>query len=319
MSQPPASSQLTRGYLICITGTVIWSTTAIFIGYLIQTYQIPPLVLAFWRDLGVALALGLVFLFFHPSLLRLERRFIALMVLYGLVLALFNSLWTASVALNGAAVSTVLAYSSAAYTALLAWRFFGETLTPAKIGAVVLSLTGCVLVSGAYDPAAWQVNLLGIVTGLLSGLAFASYSLMGKLSIRRNIPPWTVMLYAFGFAAVFLLVFNWLPIQWNGQPSNGNLFWLGDAWLGWLVLLLLAIGPTIGGYGLYTVSLSYLPASVANLIATLEPAMTATWAFLLLGETLTVVQVLGSSLIILGVILLRLSEDRSLATSASTA
>ena len=74
------------------------------------------------------------------------------------------------------------------------------------------------------------------------------------------------------------------------------------------MLALLAVGPTLGGYGLYTVSLTHLPAATANLIATLEPAMTAGLAFLFLGERLTLPQFLGGSLVLTGVLLLRLSE-----------
>jgi len=68
------------------------------------------------------------------------------------------------------------------------------------------------------------------------------------------------------------------------------------------------VGPTIGGFGFYMLSMGYLPASVANLIATLEPALTAILAYLLLKEQLTPEQLAGSGLILLGVILLRLRE-----------
>jgi drug/metabolite transporter (DMT)-like permease len=71
------------------------------------------------------------------------------------------------------------------------------------------------------------------------------------------------------------------------------------------MLVALALGPTIGGYGLYGVSLTYLSASAANLIATLEPTMTAALAYFLLGETFTTQQVVGSILVLLGVVILR--------------
>jgi len=311
IKKPRTVSRLTRGYLICVTATVFWSTTAIFIRYLTETYHLPPLVLAFWRDLSLAIALGLVFALFNPLRLHLEKRHWGFMVLYGLVLSFFNSLWTVSVALNGAAVSTVLAYSSAAFTAVLGWWFLSESLGPMKILAVTLSLLGCIFVSGAYDLAAWGVNPLGIITGLASGMLFAVYNLMGKTSSERKINPWTVLVYAFGIAAIFLFCFTrisaWLP----AGVGSTNLFWLGDAWLGWIVLITLAVGPTVGGFGLYTVSLGYLPASVANVIATLEPVMTAILAFFLLGEHFTPPQWIGSLLIIAGVIVLRISEGRA--------
>jgi drug/metabolite transporter (DMT)-like permease len=305
-----SSSRLTQGYLICILGTCIWSLTAIFIRFLTERYDLPPLVLAFWRDLIVFLGLGLVLAVFARRRLFVDRRHLGFLALYGLLLAVFNSLWTASVALNGAAVSTVLAYSSAAFTAVLGWRLFGESLNGTKILAVCLSLLGCVFVSGAYTAEAWRLNPLGTITGLVSGLAFAGYSLMGKSSAERQIYPWSALLYSFGFAALFLLCFNLLQGLLPGQ-SRADLFYLGNAWVGWLVLIVLAVGPTIGGYGLYTVSLTYLPASVANLIATMEPAMTAILAYILLDERLTLAQLLGSGLILLGVIVLRLSEGRS--------
>lgn len=306
------SSRLTQGYLICLLGTLFWSFTAIFIRYLTVNFALPPLVLAFWRDLFVFLILGSILLLFAPSHLRLPKGQIGFLVVYGLILSVFNSLWTFSVALNGAAVSTVLAYSSAAFTAVLGWRFFGERLGSVKILAVSLSLLGCVFVSGAYSLAAWRLNALGIFTGLLSGVAFAAYSLMGKSSSERQIYPWTALLYTFGIAAVFLLAYNllqgFLPV--GMVSSSANLFYLGNAWIGWFVLIALAAGPTIGGYGLYTVSLTYLPASVANLIATLEPAMTAGLAYLFLGERLSGPELFGSALIISGVIILRLGEGR---------
>jgi drug/metabolite transporter, DME family len=97
-------------------------------------------------------------------------------------------LWTVAVALDGAAVATVLAYSSLAFTALLAWRIFAERLSRAKIAAIVFSLVGCILVSGAYDLAVWQINPVGIVAGLLAGVAFAAYSVMGRAAAQRSMP-----------------------------------------------------------------------------------------------------------------------------------
>jgi drug/metabolite transporter (DMT)-like permease len=308
--KPKSVARLTRGYGICLIATVLWSTTAIFIRYLTETYRMPPLVLAFWRDIILAAALLLVFVFFAPHRLRLERAHIPFMIAYGLILALFNSLWTISVALNGAAVSTVLAYSSAAFTAVLGWKLFNESLGWQKIGAVTLSLLGCVFVSGAYDLSAWLVNPLGVVTGLASGMAFAAYSLMGKGALGKNINPWTVLFYAFGIGALFIFSFNLFHLKLPAGVASPDLFWLGGALAGWVVLISLAIGPTIGGYGLYTVSLTYLPASVANVIATLEPAMTAALAFAILGERFTPPQWVGSALIVSGVIVLRLGEQR---------
>jgi drug/metabolite transporter (DMT)-like permease len=306
----PKKSHLTRGYTIALISAGFLSTTAIFIRYLTQTYQLPALVLACWRDFFVFLTLLPILALGRRVPLRVSRAHLGYLVLFGLVLAIFNSLWTLSVSLNGAAVSTVLAYCSAGFTALLGWWFLKERLDWGKLLAVALSLGGCVLVSGALDPAAWRLNLLGIITGILSGLWYAIYTLMGRSASNRGVNPWTALVYTFGFAAVFLLAFNLLSGgHIPGAASRpADFFWLGKAWIGWGVLFVLAAGPTVAGFGLYNVSLTYLPSSVANLVVTLEPAFTAVIAYLLLGERLTWIQIYGSLLILGGVVFLRVYE-----------
>ena len=162
--------------------------------------------MAFWRDVFVVLTLLPVLGLLRPVLLRIKRQHLSYLIAYGFLLAIFNALWTLSVALNGAAISTVLVYCSAGFTALLGWWFLKERLDWAKLLAVGLSLGGCVLVSGALDPAARQSNLVGILTGTLSGLCYAIYSLMGRSASQRGLHPWTTLLYTFGFATVFLLI-----------------------------------------------------------------------------------------------------------------
>ena len=303
-------TRLTKGYLITLVGTALWSTTAVFIRYLTETYRLPPLVLAFWRDAFVSLALAAALAVVAPPLLHLDRRYLRFFVLYGGVFSIMSSLWTVSVALNGAAVATVLAYSSPAFTVLLAWRLLGERFDGAKAVAVLLSMAGCALVSGVYDPGAWQVNPLGIAAGLLAGASFGVYSLLGKVASRFSINPWTTTLYAFVSATIFLLAYNVVPGWLPGVPRSPSLMWLGGSLAGWGVLIVLAIGPTLGGFGLYTISLTYLPASVANLICTLEPAMTAGLAYLFLHEQMGGLQLVGSALVIACVVVLRVSEGR---------
>ncbi len=305
-----AHTNLARGYPIALLSALFLSTTAIFIRYLTQTYHIPALVLALWRDIFVVLTLIPVLGVLRPSLLRVERRHLGYLAVYGLVLAIFNSMWTLSVALNGAAVATVLVYCSAGFTALLGRWFLKEHLDWVKLLVVGLGLGGCVLVSGAYDAAAWNANLGGILAGVFSGLSYAGYSLLGRSAAQRGLNPWSTLVYTFAFAAVFLLVANLLPggLLPGAAARPADLLWLGGALAGWGLLALLAAVPTVMGFGLYNVSLVYLPSSIVNLIATLEPAFTAVTAFLFFGERLNPVQLGGSLMILAGVVFLRVYE-----------
>jgi len=232
------------------------------------------------------------------------------MVFYGFTLAVFNSMWTFSVQYNGAAVATVLAFSSPAMTAILSKLIFKEKFNQVKILSIVLSLLGTLLVSGAHDLSVWRLNPLGIIFGLLTGLFFAFYNLEGKHASDASIDSWTAMLYSFAIAAFFLFFFNIGSDAISSKPLFSELLWLGNSTVAWGILFFLGIAPTLGGFGLYTLSLRYLAPTVANLIATLEPALTAIWAYLLLSEQLNTIQWVGSFLVFTGVILLRWGERK---------
>jgi drug/metabolite transporter (DMT)-like permease len=90
---------------------------------------------------------------------------------------------------------------------------------------------------------------------------------------------------------------------------------------GWLILIFLSFVPTVLGFGLYNTSINYLPASIANLLATLEPAMTAVEAYIFLDERMTFVQIIGSLTILSAVLIVQLEKenDQSLALLSSSA
>jgi drug/metabolite transporter (DMT)-like permease len=309
-------AHLNRGYTLGLIGIAFWSTTAIFISYLLKTYSLLPLTLAFWRDLFVVGALACLLAIFCRSALRIapaQRKFL---VLYGISLTLMNVSWTLSVALNGAAVSTVVVYASPGITAIAAHFLFKERLSLIRMLAFLGALLGAFLVAKANDPAQWNVNAAGIIIGVLSAFGFAFYSLMGKAVSQRRINSWTATLSAFGVATIALLPISLITLALGQaaapigaeRAASYSLFSLGTQWSGWLILLILAVGPTLGGFGFYTASLGYLPAGTANLLATLEPVLTTILAYLLLNESLSPAQLIGAGLIVLSVISLRLEE-----------
>jgi DME family drug/metabolite transporter len=301
-------SPLTKGYFTAISGIIIWSTTPVFIGYLMIHYKMPALLLAFWRDLLVCVALVPALFLIRRSLLHIHVSQIKFYTFYGLILALFNSIYILSVKANGAAAATVLAYSSAGFTAILAWWFFREKLGLPKIVAIILSLIGCVMVSNAYTQEMWKLNPLGVSTGLLSGLLFAGYNLLCKEAARRKTNPWTAILYSFAFGSIFLMIFNLFSILPDAAGSFKTLLPTLPV-NGWLVLIVLAFVPTVLGFGLYNTSMNYLPASIVSLLATSEPAMTAVEAYIFLDERMTIIQIVGGLIIMSAVLLVQLEKE----------
>ena len=303
-----AASSTSRGFLIALISAAALAFTGILIHLVSEDYQLPALIIAFWRDIFVVVCLTPILLVFNPRLLHLNRSDWLFLILFGAILAVFNISWTLAVTITGASVATVLVYSSAGFTAIFGWLFLKERLSARKWVAVVLCLSGSVLVSGAIQVEAWQTNPLGIISGLLSGLLYALYSLMGRRGSQKSLNPWTILFFTFLFAAIILLLINLIPVDFipGRAKQPADLLQLNTAWRGWLLLLILAAGPTLIGFGLYNVSLALLPSSTANMILTIEPVLTAVIAFFLLGERLTRLEICGGSLIVVALILLRL-------------
>jgi hypothetical protein len=99
-------------------------------------------------------------------------------------------------------------------------------------------------------------HLLAIFTGIISGLAYAAYSLMGRKAANRGLNAWTTILYTFAFApaSCWFSTCCWENLC-PGPPVNRLTCsgWVMPGGVG--VLLLLAAGPTVAGFGLYNVSL----------------------------------------------------------------
>ncbi len=299
-----------RGYVLTLASAIVLSATGILIKYLLTHYTLGPLALAFWRVLFVSLALGGMLAIFKPSLLRVRAVDLPMFLLYGLVgIGIHQIVWISSVAINGAAIATVLVYIQPALVAVFSWRLLGESLERSKLVALALTLAGMVLVSGVFKLGQLNLSLLGLATGFGTGVTFATYALFSRYATRRY-SPWTCLFYAFTFGLLFLL-----PLQFfsgvDSTPLLGaaavgsNLFVLGGSPGGWGVLLLLALGPTLAGFALYTMGLSHLPASVATIIGTLEPVFSIVLAYLMFGEVLDVLQLGGAALILWSVVMLR--------------
>lgn len=285
-----------RGYIVVLIATLLMSTTGILIKVLLVDFKMLPLNLAFLRVLIVTSALGIAIFLVKRNALRVQTRHLIYFIIMGVVgVGLHQLAWVSSVSLNGAAVATVLVYINPTIVALISVRFLGEKLDRNKIIALVLTLLGMILVAQMYIPENLQLNGLGILVGLGTGVTWATYAIIGQF-ISRRYSPWASLFYAFLFGALFLL-----PLQ----LIAGNILGLGTQGNGWAILFFLALGPTLVGFGLYTVGLSQIPASVVTLIATLEPVFSIVLAFFLFNEVLQVPQIIGAGLILFAVILLR--------------
>ncbi len=298
-------THLRTGYALSALAAVVWASTAPGLSYLITRHAIPGLTLALWRDLLIAVVCTAGLLVFRPSLLRIGRSAIGQLALTGMIsIGIYHALWLWSVTLNGAAIAVVLIYTYPVFVALGAWLLFREPITKVHIAAMALALAGCALVVRAYDPAVLRIGWIGAVVGLLTAVTHTVYVLTGQRN-APSISPWTTLAYTMTFGSLTLVALA-LAADWIA-PATHSYIWAIEAPSAWLILAIIAIGPTLGGYALFTQSLRYIPGKVAGLISVIEAPVATLIAVTLLGERLELLQVVGMGMILVAVVLPRVA------------
>ena len=287
----PARSDLV-GSLAVILAAASWGLSGVFVKLIGADVDIEALALAFWRDLITFLILVAGVGLFRRDWLRIKRADLGWLMALGASLGTFHVFWNLGVFLNGAAVATVQQAAMPAIVAAVAWFIWRESLTWTKIVAIILTFLGTVLVSGLDIIGQADLSAGGLLIGLAIPITYAAWSLLGK-QVRATYNPITTLTFAFGFGALVLLPFQFFTPQPWPVPSSGILWFTG--------LLLVA---TIIPFSAYTFALGRLPASVASILAMSEIAFVAAYAYILLGERLTISQILGSVLVVGGVLLL---------------
>ncbi len=284
-----------RDYGFILGAAVMWGTIGIFFTILHFDFGMSALSIGFVRATLAALALVVFLALFKRDKLRLNRELLVTYILFGLFgIALFYVLNTQAVILTNLATASVLLYTAPIFVTIFAWRLWNEPLTGRKIAAVLAAFLGCALVAGAYDPGALVLNGIGVLVATASGFAYALFTIFSKhLSTRAS--PWTTVTYSLLFGALFLLPLQFIEIPGIGAPGYAALV---NQPLAWLAMLGLCLGPTLGSYALFNAGLRTVPAGVASVIATIEPIVAVIAGYVIFGQTLEPLQLVGAAVII---------------------
>jgi drug/metabolite transporter (DMT)-like permease len=217
-----------KGTLLAFIATVFWSSTALFIEVLHRDYGMTAVQIAFWRSLIITTGFFVIVRQQDGVAgFKLNKRDFWLLFSNGVLgIALFNVTWNLSVQENGAAVATALVFCSPVFVALGAVPLLGEKVGLLRALAIAVNLFGCALVAGVTAPDVLLKSPAGALLGIGSGLSFAIYTLIGKITGRvSRRSTFSVLFYVFLFGTLAIL-----PV---GLATDGlALFrsrWIGQA------------------------------------------------------------------------------------------
>jgi drug/metabolite transporter (DMT)-like permease len=291
-------SSATRGYLCVMSAAVMWASSGTAGKALFQA-GITPFELVQIRVTFSAVLLAITLGLFGRRFFRIRPRDIAYFALLGgVAMALVQLSYFLAISKIQVAAAILLEYLAPVIVAVYSMCFWNERVTTSKLFALFLAIAGCYLVAGGYNLELLQMNRTGILWGLLAAVSFASYTLLGERGMHRY-RPWTVIFYAFLFAALSLnsihKPFNYLHVSYNAGQC-------------WCLLYIVTVG-TILPFGLYFIGVNYIRSTRTMITATLEPISAAFMAFFLLGEVLEPLQIAGGLSVVAAIVLLQLQKE----------
>nr|WP_289054905.1 EamA family transporter [uncultured Psychrobacter sp.] len=275
------------GTIQIISAAVCWGTLGIFSTYLNQLgfsgWQVTIL-----RIVTAALIVLFMLPKLYPQLLKLNAKQWGGLALQSLIGVLGMSLcYFFAVIYVGAGPAVALLYTAPVFSLLFSAVLLQEPITRQSALLALVAVFGVGLTM-AGDGA--QVNW-GIGLGLLAGVCYSLYGVLGKRAMHYAHPAPLVFFTSIIISAGVLLL---LPETYRtyGQLSTLPLATWGYA-------LGLSLIGTVVPFALYMKALEKLPATRASVFTIFEPLTAIALAILLLNQSLSLVQYLGVMLILL--------------------
>lgn len=286
-------------YVILLGAITVISFAAI----LIKLAAAPALVIATYR-------LTLATIMIAPGVLLKNRRKLAtlskqewlLSLLSGIFLSLHFLTWISSLSYTSVASSVVLVTTNPIFVGLGSYFILKERLQPLLIAGIVASVIGGVLI-GYGDFTVGAHVLYGDLLALVGAMMASGYLLIGR-KVRQKMDLLTYIFVVYGMAAAVLLMLSLL----TGQKL------LGYTKNTYLLLVLLAVGPQLLGHTSFNWALKYVSAAVVAVVILGEPVGATIWAYLILAESLTLLKLIGDSLILMGIYMAARAEGKLLKT-----
>lgn len=282
------TSSLIKVYLILSIGVIAGAQS----GNIVRIGDASPITIATYRLLFAGFLMALLANKKLKELGKLTLPQWALLCSSALALGLHFITWIAAVQSTTVANAAILFATNPIFTSIGAIFFFKERFTKRAIIALILGLSGTIIISH-NDFSLNSANLSGDLLALVCAIFYTTYSLIGKKLLRTlDTSAYVASIYL--IAAVLGLIFMaFSGISYTGYTDRT-----------WLCFILMALIPTMMGHSNINYALKYLKASTVSIATLAEVPIAALVAALAWGEAITWVICVGFVLVTTAVIII---------------
>ena len=301
-----------RGYLLALLAALCWATGGLTAKWLFTTpstataswpvvplgITIEPTTLSGARALCAFVLLAVVLAVGRPRDLRISLKDVPFLAVFGVFgLALVHYTYFKTISLTNVATAILLEYLAPVIVLLIGVAFMKHKFTWWLPLGVALSIGGSALVVGAIGGDGLVVSPEGIGWGLLSAVFFAAYSLMGTVAATR-FSPYTALVWGLGFASLFWLVVLKPAVVLSAfaDPKAA------------MAIVFIAVVSTIVPFSAFLIALHHIAPTNATVTSTVEPVIAGVGAYLLFGESLSAIQILGGAMVVAAIAVVQLPE-----------
>lgn len=260
---------------------------------LVKFSTAPSAVTAAWRLTWTVILMTPVVLgnqAVRKELFSVSKRTVMLSCISGLFLAIHFVVWFESLQHTSVASSTTIVCTEVIWVALGYCIFLKGKLSAKPIFAIAVTFAGSVLIAFS-DSTGAGLHLYGDFLALIAAIAVAVYTLLGRI-VRQDTSTsvYTYLVYV-SCALVLLAMCLW---QGSGMMDYG----ISAVAVG----LLLSVFSTILGHSIFSWCLKFFSPSFVSASKLCEPVAAALMAAFLFAEYPRLLQIVGSILILVGVL-----------------
>ena len=281
-----------KGALLIILAGTCWGVISIFINYL-SAAGLGEMQISFLRQFFAVLVFALIILARDRSKFRMPLKDLGLIILVGFINGvLFNFLYFYTIIHSRASIAVVLLYTSPVFVIILARLFFGEKITRNKGIALVLTVVGCVFVTGVLGEG-YVPPPAAILTGVLTGLAYALNNILTSAAVKKN-DPLTVTMYTLLFSFLFLIPFS--------KPGSLAALCRANPMILPVAFLMCLVTAVLAQY-FFSVGLGLIESGKAAIYGATEPIVGSLVGILIFHEESNLLKIAGIVMVIAAIVL----------------